>query len=142
MVFLAEVNLLIALADKAHSHHAIARDWLSSWPRAGLATCPLTENGFLRIYGHPAYSGGPGSPGRAMLDLEAYRKRRGHRFLSCDFSFHDPAFHGLREVTPRQLTDLYLLALAARHGLRLATFDNTIPTELVRDGGGAIEVLG
>jgi predicted nucleic acid-binding protein len=77
-----------------------------------------------------------------MLDLEAYRKRRGHRFLSCDFSFHDQAFHDLREVTSRQLTDLYLLALAVRHGLRLATFDTTIPTKLVLNGGRAIEVIG
>jgi len=33
---------------------------------------------------------------------------------------------------PRQLTDIYLLALAVQHGGRLATFDTGIPLAAVR----------
>ncbi|MEI6674119.1 MAG: hypothetical protein WCO57_02970 [Verrucomicrobiota bacterium] len=51
--------MLIALADPAHAFHAAARKWLAARQRMGLATCPLTENGFLRIYGHPSYPVSP-----------------------------------------------------------------------------------
>lgn len=86
MLCLADINVLIALADPAHAFHSVARGWLAARPRTGLATCPLTENGFLRIYGHPAYPGGPGSPAHALLDLRVYRQRRGHR-ASCPATF-------------------------------------------------------
>ena len=141
MLCLADINVLIALADPAHALHAAARTWLASRPRLGLATCPLTENGFLRIYGHPAYPGGPGSPAQALLDLRAYRQRRGHRFLPCALSFVDPVFLDLTGVTPKHLTDLYLVAVAAQHKTRFATFDTTIPVARVRNGAAAIEVI-
>lgn len=141
MDFLADINLLIALADPAHVFHDRARHWLAARPGLGLATCPLTENGFLRVYGHPSYPGGPGSPAQALADLQVYRRRKGHRFLPCDLSFDDPLFADLSTVTPKQLTDLYLLALAARHGVRFATFDTSIPAGLVRNGPAALEVV-
>lgn len=141
MLCLPDINVLIALADPAHAFHAAARLWLSSHPRLGLATCPLTENGFLRIYGHPSYPGGPGSPALARLDLRVYRKRRGHRFLPCDISFDDARFLDLTNVTPRQLTDLYLVAMAVQHKMRFVTFDRTIPVTRVKHGAAGIEVL-
>jgi toxin-antitoxin system PIN domain toxin len=141
MLCLADINVLIALADPAHTFHSAARKWLAARPRMGLATCPLTENGFLRIYGHPSYPGGPGSPAQALLDLRVYRKRRGHRFLPCDLSLDDPALPDLTNVTPKQLTDLYLVALAARHKTRFATFDTTIPVACIKAGEAAIEVI-
>ncbi|MEI6653877.1 MAG: TA system VapC family ribonuclease toxin [Verrucomicrobiota bacterium] len=141
MLCLADINVLIALADPAHAFHAAARKWLAARPRLGLATCPLTENGFLRIYGHPSYPGGPGSPAQALLDLRVYRRRRGHRFLPCDLSFDDPAFLDLTNVTPRQLTDLYLVALAAHNQARFVTFDTAVPVSRVKAGAAAIEVI-
>ena len=141
MIRLADINVLIALADPNHSLHRSARAWLRAKPRMALATCALTENGFLRIYGHPSYPGGPGSPARAVEDLKAYRRRDGHCFLPCDLSFDDAVFKEVEGVTPKQLTDLYLLALAGRHGIRFATFDGTIPAGRVRGGANAIEVI-
>jgi toxin-antitoxin system PIN domain toxin len=141
MFRLADLNVLIALADPNHAHHHAARAWLAARPRLGLATCALTENGFLRIYGHPSYPNGPGSPGKALLDLKAYRARRGHRFLPCDLSFDDPCFKDLGGVTPKQLTDVYLAGLALKHGTRLATFDGNIPVEVLVEGDRAIEQI-
>jgi toxin-antitoxin system PIN domain toxin len=142
MMRLADVNVLIAFADTNHSFHAAARSWLAANPKTGLATCALTGNGFLRIYGHPSYPHGPGSPERAMVDLRGYRNRRGHRFLPCDLSFDDPIFASLGGVTPKQLTDLYLVALAGKHDSRFLTFDTTIPVDLLKDGRKSLETIG
>ena len=38
MAFLADINVLIALADPAHAFHAAARKWLAARPRLSLAT--------------------------------------------------------------------------------------------------------
>lgn len=141
MFRLADLNVLIALADPNHAQHHAARAWLAARPRLGLATCALTENGFLRIYGHPSYPNGPGSPGKALLDLKAYRARRGHHFLPCDLSFDDPLFTDIKVLTPKQLTDVYLAGLALKHGSRLATFDATIPVEVLAGGNRAIEQI-
>ena len=53
----------------------------------------------------------------------------------------DPAWLDLTCVTPKQLTALYLVALAAHHKTRFATFDTTIPVSCIKAGGAAIEVI-
>ncbi|MCW1887506.1 hypothetical protein OKA04_22410 [Luteolibacter flavescens] len=141
MIRLADVPVLIALADPRHEHHVAARRWLAARPTMGLATCPITESGFLRIYGHPSYPHGPGSPEKALLDLKAYRARRGHHFLPCDLSFDDPLLTSLAGLTPQRLTDVYLVALALKYGIRFATFDAGIPTRLVARGSEAVDVI-
>jgi predicted nucleic acid-binding protein len=72
---LLDVNVLIALLDAGHVHHAAAGRWLDSHladgPAAGWASCPLTQNGCLRILSNRAYPrpqpvaavGGGGAPG-------------------------------------------------------------------------------
>jgi len=141
MIRLADIHLLIALADPNHAYHGAARTWLMARPQTGLATCALTESGFLRIYGHPSYPRGPGSPEKALLDLKAYRGRSGHQFLTCDLSLDDPIFRSLYGLTPKQITDCYLLGLAGKYGIRFATFDTTIPVRLVKGGAQALEVV-
>jgi predicted nucleic acid-binding protein len=48
-VELPDVNVLIALFDPAHIHHEPAHTWFAVACEDGWATCPLTENGFLRV---------------------------------------------------------------------------------------------
>ena len=142
MDFLLDVNVLIARADSGHEHHRRCRRWESQHAEAGLCTCPLTENGFLRIYGHPDYPGGPGSPREALVELRHLRAMSGHRFLPADVSVgHAPTFGDLPGVSPRQLADLYLLAVASRHGVLFATLDQTIPAALVAGGPAALHVI-
>jgi hypothetical protein len=57
-MYLLDVNILIALADPNHIHHGRARGWFLSEHREAWATCPLTENGFIRILGHASYRHG------------------------------------------------------------------------------------
>ena len=88
MDFLLDVNVLIARADSRHEHHRRCRRWEAEHAGAALCTCPLTENGFLRIYGHPDYPGGPGSPGEALIELRHLLALPGHRFTP-EHSHHE-----------------------------------------------------
>jgi predicted nucleic acid-binding protein len=54
---LLDVNVLIALLDAAHVHHGSARAWLEANIATGWASCPLTQNGCIRILSQPAYPG-------------------------------------------------------------------------------------
>jgi predicted nucleic acid-binding protein len=56
-----------------------------------------------------------------------------HAFWPDDISLLDAQlFDRSRILGPRQLTDVYLLALAVRNGGRLATFDGAVPLTAVR----------
>ena len=46
---LLDVNILIALNDEGHIHHLTASRWLAQHMHLGWASCPLTQNGMLRI---------------------------------------------------------------------------------------------
>ena len=50
---LLDVNVLIALIDPAHEFHAPAHFWFQQNRKHGWATCPITENGCLRILSKP-----------------------------------------------------------------------------------------
>jgi predicted nucleic acid-binding protein len=52
---LLDVNVIIALLDSGHVMHASARTWLERNLNQGWATCPLTQNGVVRIMAQPAY---------------------------------------------------------------------------------------
>ena len=142
MIALLDINVLIARADPAHVFHERAVSWMGSLKHASIATCPLTENGFLRIYGNPVYPDGPGSPAAASPLLAAIRRLPQHVFLPDDVSLSDIAsIPTLAGAGHTQLTDLYLLALAARHSAVFATFDRRIDPAMVIGGAGALLVI-
>lgn len=128
---LLDINVLIALLDAAHLHHVRARDWISSRIAEGWASCPLTQNGFVRIMSQPAYPR-PVAPARAIALLAEAAATEHHAFWPDDVSVLDrkrvdrTRIHG-----PRQLTDVYLLALAVAHGGCFVTFDDGVPTSAV-----------
>ena len=78
--YLLDVNVLIALIDPAHVQHDAAHHWFAETGSASWATCPLTENGLLRIVGHPRYPNAPGTPAMIAAILQALRALPGHRF--------------------------------------------------------------
>jgi len=140
LFYLLDINVLIASADPAHQFHDAFRRWYIDRNKPALATCPITENGFLRIYGHPDYPGGPGSPALAMAPLSAIRRRLNSVFLPDDLSLAEGTPRiTLKHATSKQLTDLYLLALAVRHGGMFASFDCGIQTDWVERGRDAFE---
>ncbi|MCB1487594.1 MAG: PIN domain-containing protein [Bauldia sp.] len=127
-----DVNALLAIFDRDHMFHPVARAWWAANARSGWATCPLTQNGFLRVMSQRSYPGH--RPFREALQvLAAGVNESGHEFWPDDASIVDPSiFDHTRILGHRQLTDIYLLALATKHGGRLVTFDRTIPRAAVR----------
>jgi len=136
MIALLDVNVLIALVDTTHVHHAPAKQYFSLAQSHGWATCPITENGFLRILGRPASSHGLDSPTLARTLLQSLISRPGHQFWPDNLSFSDTRFFPTLP-TSKQLTDLYLLGLAVKNGGRFATFDVSIDPSLMPGGPAA-----
>lgn len=129
---LLDVNVLLALFDPIHIHHKRALEWFGRSWNFGWASCALTQNGFIRIIAQRSYRQ-PLTVGKAISVLSAQVELGGHAFWPDDFSMADPAiFDHSRILGPNQITDIYLLALAVKHGGRLATFDRAIPIAAVR----------
>jgi uncharacterized protein len=128
---LLDVNVLIALLDSDHVHHRAAHAWLAANIEAGWASCPITQNGCIRIMSQPAY---PGSlPARAVAArLGAATATPWHTFWPDSISLVDGAAVDWDGVLgSRQVTDIYLLALAVREDGRLVTFDRGVPLRAV-----------
>lgn len=106
-------------------------------------TCPVTENGFVRIYSQPSYLGGPKNTERAGIALRLLQRATPrHRFIPDDISLVDEARIRLSEnVAPAMLTNLYLLALAVKHGAKFVTLDLQVRAELMAGGAEALEQL-
>jgi toxin-antitoxin system PIN domain toxin len=131
VIALLDTNMLIALFDGAHVHHASAHAWMTKKRSAGWATCPITQNGCVRVMSQPNY---PGHLPVAEIArrLAAAVSAADHIFWPdsismCDSSRFEPA----RMLTSRNLTDIYLLGLAVEKGGRLVTFDRAIPPAAV-----------
>ncbi len=139
--FLLDVNVLIALVDPAHVQHDAAHEWFAvhqqSW-----ATCPLTENGLLRIVGHARYPNSPGTPSAVAPLMAGLRALPGHVFWPDDISLQDnERFDLSRLLSSGQVTDSYLLALACAHGGQLASFDRRLVTDAVRGGSQGLHLI-
>lgn len=142
MTFLLDVNVLIALIDAAHVQHDAAHQWFAREGHKHWATCPLTENGVLRIVGHPRYPGSPGSPAAVAPVMSAFCALAGHEFWPDHFSVLDRGIiDASRILSSHQLTDTYLLALARAHDGMLATFDRRLVTDAIPDGKKNLHVI-
>lgn len=141
-VYLLDVNVLIALIDPAHIQHDPAHKWFARAGHKGFATCPLTENGLIRIVGNPKYPNSVGPPSVVLQSLVAIRGLPGHQFWPDDLSIADAAFFAPELLTSHtRVTDSYLLALAHANRGRLATMDQKLATEVVHGGRRALELI-
>lgn len=128
---LFDVNVLIALLDSDHVHHALAKDWLKENIRHGWASCPLTQNGCIRIMSQPGYPNA--LPAAAVAErLAAATATSHHAFWPDAVSMLDAGRVAWNAVLgSRQVTDVYLLALAAQRDGRLVTLDRAVPLKAV-----------
>ncbi len=128
---LLDVNVLIALLDEDHSLHARASEWFAAHAKTGWASCPITQNGSIRIMSHPGY------PMVVPVRTIAGRLTEAaagplHEFWPDEVSLLDRNVVDLERIHgPRQLTDVYLLALAVLRAGRFVTFDASIATDAV-----------
>jgi toxin-antitoxin system PIN domain toxin len=128
---LLDVNVLVALFDPDHVHHEAAHGWFAEQRPNGWATCPITENGLIRVLTHPGYAAAGGGASEIVGRLRAFCGSGHHRFWGDEVSLRDARLFRLRAVLSRQLTDVYLLGLATHKGGCLATFDRGIPRDSV-----------
>ena len=98
---LFDVNVLIALHDSDHVHHHVASAWLQESGGHGWASCPLTQNGCLRI--------------KARAALAGYVLRRWNVDASPDHRL-DPAAHQLWLRNTQTLYGVESAALAPGYG--------------------------
>jgi toxin-antitoxin system PIN domain toxin len=129
---LLDVNVLIALLDSDHTSHGVALTWFAKHAREGWASCPFTQNGCVRIMSNPSYPN--------ALPVQAVMKRLAdacedevHEFWSAEVSLLNPNIvDSTRIHGPRQLTDIYLLAIAVEQEGRFVTFNTGVPLAVVR----------
>jgi len=123
-VWLLDANLLIALTHSAHIHHAEAHTWFASHPKRRWATCALTQLAFVRLTSNPKVVGSEIAPAEATQALATMTGQATH-----DYWADAPApltlatLRSAALVGHRQVTDAYLLGLAALRQQRLATLD-------------------
>jgi len=128
VTYLLDINVLVALFDAAHAHHEAAHRWFAAVGAASWATCPITENGLVRVLSHPSYPTVSASPGEVTDRLRTFCSQPGHVFWSDVVSLTDSSLLDVSQLRGhQQITDLYLAGLAARQGGKLATFDEHIP---------------
>ncbi|HQZ95725.1 MAG TPA: PIN domain-containing protein [Pyrinomonadaceae bacterium] len=129
MRYLLDVNVLVALIDPDHVHSDFAHGW---WVTADhqFATCPLTENGAIRILSNPNYSSTVKFTTKQVIErLSEFAELYDHEFWPDDISLRDSKLLVTDRIFgARQITDIYLLALAIKNGGCLITFDTGIPT--------------
>jgi len=132
-VSLLDVNVLVALFFPDHVHHDLAHDWFADDRARGWATCPLTENGMIRVAWQQPSDDVLVRPADVIGHLERFCRDKHHRAWTDAVSLRDTALFAPQFIRgPRQLTDVYLLGLAKMMGGQLVTFDRTIPVKAVR----------
>lgn len=142
MTFLLDVNVLIAVIDPLHIDHDRTTAWFQAQGRQSWATCPFTQSGVLRIVGYPKYLNTPGSPAIVAEVLRRLCALDGHQFWADDLSLIDtPNVNTTKLLKSDQITDTYLLALAAVKGGRLATLDRKLSTVAVEGGQKALLII-
>ena len=129
---LLDINVLIALLDSDHSLHQRAREWFSRNASTGWTSCPITQNGCARIM---ATAGYPNPlPVRAVMErLREATRSPYHEFWADDVSLLEPRIADASRIHgSRQLTDLYLLALAVHRDGRFVTFDGSVSVGAIK----------
>ena len=135
MRLLLDINVLIALLDAEHSLHGRALEWFAAGAGSSWASCPITQNGCVRILSNPRYP----NPLPVAAVVERLAEATGtthHEFWPDDVSLLAADIVDARRVHgPRQITDLYLLALAVHHEGGFATFDGSVASSAVHGAG-------
>ncbi len=128
---LFDVNVLIALFQPDHVHHQRVHQWWEKNQHSGWATCPITENGFVRIISQPKYPL-PQTISSAIRLLNMAKTSTDHAFCPDSVSLLDPRQFNAREFTRHgQITDSYLLALSVKNNGRLVSLDQDIKTATI-----------
>jgi toxin-antitoxin system PIN domain toxin len=129
MIALLDVNVLIALAWPNHVHHYAALQWFRTNHHHGWATCPSTQNGFVRVSSNHRVFPGAKTPREAILLLVKITAMADHFFWQEDLSVLSSRWIAAEKINVHyQVSDAHILGVALRHEGCLATFDRAIRT--------------
>ena len=113
MIYLLDVSALLSLLWQTHVFHQRTKVWAD---KNDLALCPITGTRFSTNLTNTI--GAEMEEARRMLQsFDQYKPQ----FVPCDFS----ALNGVKAPTGAKTTDFYLASLAEKHGMQLATLDET-----------------
>ena len=129
-VWLLDANLLIALTHAAHVHHGEAHSWFAAHTtKRRWASCSLTQLAFVRLTSNPKVVGSDISPAQALQALAAMAAQPQHEYWEdAPEPLQMTTLQSAALVGHRQVTDAYLLGLAAHRQQRLATLDRGLLT--------------
>jgi predicted nucleic acid-binding protein len=124
MTYLLDVNALVALGFAHHEFHERVARWVRDQKAAPLATCSITELGFVRVLAQiPAYGFTIVQATTLLLRMKRANPTR-FSFVTDD---HDISHLPSWVKTARQTTDGHLMKLASAYDGVLATLDGKIP---------------
>jgi toxin-antitoxin system PIN domain toxin len=129
VLYLPDVNVLVAALVASHALHHRAAAWMDGAQR--FATCPVTEAGLVRVLRNEAAMGRKITGAEAVAALKAVRAADGWEFAPDAASFAVPGVDLSGLYGYRQVTDLHLVNLAASVGAVVATLDAKLPKALV-----------
>jgi toxin-antitoxin system PIN domain toxin len=135
--WLLDVNALIALISPGHVHHERMHIWFGEHSQQGWATCPITENGAIRVLAQSILAVYRDRAFEVLALLKELKESEAsnHRFWTDSVSLTDDALFRVEYILgPKLVTDAYLLGLAAKHGARLVSFDRSLPWQAIRNG--------
>ena len=125
------MNALLALAVMAHESYVRAANWVERLGASGvseLATCSITELGFVRVLGQAQQYGSSVAQARELL--LKMRNSDGMRWIFT--ADNDDISRLPRWVRlPKQTTDGHLAELAWDHEAVLATLDRRTPRAFI-----------
>jgi predicted nucleic acid-binding protein len=124
MIYLLDVNALVALGLMHHEFHDRVAAWVEAESPATLATCSITELGFVRVLAEAQAYGVTVTQARSLL---LRLKRVGSSRFTFIVDQHDVSHLPSWVKTPKRIADGHLSRLANAHDGVLATLDENIP---------------
>jgi toxin-antitoxin system PIN domain toxin len=141
MSWLLDVNVLVALLYDRHEFHDRASIWFANVGQLNWLSCPITENGAIRVLGGARFPDRLEVPEIAR-QLRALMSLTSHRFLVDEASLLDESLVDFSKISgSKQATDTYLVALAAQNDVVMATLDERIDPSPVTDGARHLMVI-
>src|SRR5271154_6693859 len=124
MIYLLDVNALVALGFDSHEFHSRVATWVGAEDSLRLATCSITEIGFVRVLAQTlVYDLSVAQARTLLLRLKRSRAVRFTFIPDGNDVSHLPGW----VKAPKQITDGHLVKLAGANDAMLATLDEGIP---------------
>jgi predicted nucleic acid-binding protein len=128
MIYLLDVNALVALGFDSHEFHSRVATWVGAEDSLRLATCSITEIGFVRVLAQTlVYDLSVAQARTLLLRLKRSRAVRFTFIPDGNDVSHLPGW----VKAPKQITDGHLVKLAGANDAMLATLDEGIPGSYV-----------